>query len=216
VEIYKDSIQSQIYCNIRKEILDQNFKFGDQINPRKIAQANKISVTPVRDALLQLTTEGLVVNKERVGFFVRDFSIKDVIEIMEVRKMYEIYNLYDYFENIDRDELTRIYDNIKSDDIDKNDFYINDVSFHNLLVLSSNNRFLISEYERVKNLFALFIYYDTDYDHEAKKEHCEIIEYILNNKKDEAVEALKAHLDRVTKVIISSDHFKNIGQASSL
>lgn len=205
--IFKDSIQSQIYEFIRGEILEQNLKFSEQINPKKIAQDKGISVTPVRDALLQLAREGLVINRERVGFFVRNFSREDVIEIMEVRKMYEMYNLDQHFERIDRDGLAEIYKKIKDPKTKKDELYNSDSGFHDLLILSSNNQFLINEYERVKTLFVLFMYYDTTYDHEANEEHCTIIEAILNHNKADALNNLRTHLDRVEKVIISSSYF---------
>lgn len=210
--IFKDSIQSQIYDYIRGEILAQNFKFDEQINPKKIAQDKGISVTPIRDALLQLSREGLVINRERVGFFVRNFSREDVIEIMEARKMYELYNLDEHFQCIDRDGLTEIYNKIKDPKIDKGELYNYDAEFHDLLIQSSKNQFLINEYERVKSLFVLFLYYDTTYDHEANEEHCRTIEAILNHDKANALDNLRSHLDRVQKVILDSKYFNSAQQ----
>jgi DNA-binding GntR family transcriptional regulator len=207
VEIFKDSFQSQIYDFIKAEILEQNFKFGEQINPKVIAHDKDISVTPVRDALLQLTREGLVINKERVGFFVRNFTCRDIVEIMQARKMYELYNLHEQFDEINRNDLIKIYKKIKSPETKKSELYTLDAKLHDLFIVSSNNRFLRDEYERIKSFFVLFMYYDTSCDQEASQEHCRIIEAILNNEKTDAIKYLRAHLDRVEKVIISNDYF---------
>ena len=68
MKLVKDSISKQIYSIIKEEILLAKRKPGDQINPRKLADEFETSIMPIRDALNQLTSEGLVVRKPRVGF----------------------------------------------------------------------------------------------------------------------------------------------------
>ncbi len=209
--IFKDSFQSQIYDIVKNDILEKKFKFGEQINPKKIAEEHGISVMPVRDALLQLVNQGLVINKKRVGFFVRDFSRTEAIEIMEVRKMYELYGMGEFFESIDRKHLSEMYDKIKNDSkLSKSELYEIDFILHNSFILASNNQFLIDEYERVKNLFILFLYYDTTRDNEAREEHCNIIEAILNQDKVSSLTLLRNHLDRVKSVIVENGNFKEL------
>ena len=63
-----DTVNQQIYEIIKAMILDRKFKPGEKIDPKLIAAENGISLMPVRNALQQLTTQGLVITKQRWVF----------------------------------------------------------------------------------------------------------------------------------------------------
>lgn len=68
MDIIKDSITDQIYKVIKNKIILQNLKLGAQIDPKEVATEYNISVTPVRDALKKLESQGLVTRKTRWPF----------------------------------------------------------------------------------------------------------------------------------------------------
>ena len=157
MKIVKDSIMDQVYRIIKDKILLTELRLGEQINPREMALEFRVSVMPVRDALWKLVNEGLVVNKSRVGFFVRSFTRREIADIMEVRKLYELYCLENYFNNIDRkllaDYLERCDNNtglsrLAFDELDNN--------IHDLLIHASQNRYLEKSYHAVKNQIIIF------------------------------------------------------------
>jgi DNA-binding GntR family transcriptional regulator len=204
MSIYKKNYQNQVYDLIQKDILEQKLKLGEQINPKKIAEQHGISVMPVRDALLQLVSQGLVISKERVGFFVRQFSKKEVVDIMEVRKLFELYALRMSFERINRDEIKEIHSLIISGEkMSKDEFNELDVRLHDSFILASGNDFLISQYEGVRNLFKLFLYLDDTQNQVANEDHKRIVTAILNNDLDEALKQLEMHLNRVKDILIT-------------
>ena len=93
MSIIAKSITEQIYDIIKDKILLQEYKVGSKIDMNEIAEEHDISIMPVRDALKRLSSQGLVVNRSRVGFFVKEFSKQEISNIMEVRNMYETYCL---------------------------------------------------------------------------------------------------------------------------
>lgn len=203
--IVTTSFHSQVYEILRKQILQQKFKMGDQINPKEIAEEHGISVMPVRDALLKLVNQDLVTNKPRIGFFVREFSEIETKNIMELRKMYELNCLTEYFDFINRDELKSIYPKIcGAGEITREEFNELDSRLHNTFILASNNEFLINQYNKVRDLFILFQYLDSQRDEETNEEHKKIIESILDGDKQLATDCLKLHLDLVYKSIIDN------------
>ena len=74
MSINTSSVSKQVYDLIRSDILSRKLKPGDKIDTQGIAEANGVSAMPVRSALQQLAVNGLVVARERVGYFVRDYS----------------------------------------------------------------------------------------------------------------------------------------------
>lgn len=190
------SITEQIYNIIKEKILFQEYEIGSKIETKEIAEEYNISVMPVRDALKKLCSDELVVNKSRVGFFVRTFTEKEIDNIMELRRVLEIYCLDTYFEKINKKRLKDIYRNIKLiENYNKSDFARLDEEFHILIISSSNNNMVIKNYNNIKDIIVLCRHLDKKRIKYANEEHCRIIGSILFGKKQSAIEQLKIHLN---------------------
>ncbi|MDI3542649.1 MAG: hypothetical protein PWP57_252 [Candidatus Atribacteria bacterium] len=205
MKIVKDSISKQIYAIIKEEILLAKRKPGEQINPRKLANEFETSIMPIRDALNQLTTEGLVVRKARVGFFVRSFTQREAQDLMEVRKLYELYCLDKYFDRIDRKKLSDYLNrSLERIDISYKDreFDELDENIHDLIVKASNNSWLINGYNSIRNYIIVLKHLDIGRVQMAQKEHISLIEAILDGDKEKAKKTLEEHIQRVTEELI--------------
>lgn len=83
--ILSDHIASQL----RGAIINDQLKPGQRIVEREIAEAMETSRGPVRDALLLLEKEGLVVRYPHRGTFVTELSLEDAEEIYTLRQAIE-------------------------------------------------------------------------------------------------------------------------------
>ncbi len=201
--IIKDSISDQICDLIKNQIFIQDLELGDQIDTKKIAEKHNISIMPVRDALNKLESQGLVVRKSRVGYFVRSFTSKEVQEIMEARKMYELYSLEEHFEAIDRAKLREILEEIvKTISITRQQFDRLDDGLHNLIISASGNDFLINNYNQINDQIVLFRRLDKNRIQNATNEHQELIEAILRDDLESSRKILKNHIDLVTSSVL--------------
>ena len=192
-----------VYRIIKDKILLTELRLGEQINPREMALEFRVSVMPVRDALWKLVNEGLVVNKSRVGFFVRSFTRQEIAEIMEVRKLYELYCLDNYFDNIDPKRVARCLDRCsKLDSSSRRHFDELDEEIHDLLINASQNKCLRKSYKEVKNQIIIFRHLDKDRIPLANQEHKCLLQAILDGNKDEAIRVLRRHIKRVASAIL--------------
>ncbi|GEM_PF-531164 len=197
------SISDQIFKILKTEILHQKFELGEKIETRKLSDKYEVSVMPVRDALKKLAKCGLVEKKERVGFFVRSFEPYEIKEIVDVRKMYEAYCLQKYINNLNKNELENIYnDMLNYQNPPRNEFDRQDKKFHEFIINSSQNEFLIKEYSKIEDLIDLVRHLDRDRKKEALQEHKKIIESILEEDIQTAVSLLKNHINNVRDSII--------------
>lgn len=80
-----DSLVQIAYDAIRASILDGRFEPGEHIVETRVAAELDTSRAPIREALRRLQQEGLAVEKPRRGFFVRDITADDFIDIYNVR-----------------------------------------------------------------------------------------------------------------------------------
>ena len=194
--INKQSLTDQIYNMIKKDILNREIELGEQINTRKIADEQGISLMPVRDALRRLANEDLVENRPRVGFFVKNFSEKEINDILEVRKMHELYCLENYFYQIDREKLLSLRD--KFENVEPGYFTIYDNQLHKAIVYASQNKYLIDRYLKLVNHFTmLFSYLKNKRAEISEKEHVGLIDAILEGNKGKSYKILYRHLDSV-------------------
>ncbi len=83
------SLASLATQRIRQAITDGEFALGEMIPEESLAQAMGISRTPVREALNQLQTLGLVVVKPQRGSYVFSPTEDDIAAICEFRFMLE-------------------------------------------------------------------------------------------------------------------------------
>ena len=78
------------YEALRDSILAGELISGEVYNEMALAKELGISRTPVREALLELSTRGLVSFLPRRGVIVKRYTKRDVEEIFELRKAIEL------------------------------------------------------------------------------------------------------------------------------
>jgi DNA-binding GntR family transcriptional regulator len=74
----------RLRIQIEDEILAAHFKPGDRLDECKLAERYGTSRTPVREALRQLSSNGLVEIRPHRGAIVAKMGVQEVIEIFEV------------------------------------------------------------------------------------------------------------------------------------
>jgi len=77
-----------VYEEIRKKIIQNEILIQQTIYETKLAEQFNVSRTPVREALMQLVKEGLLVEKGR-GYKLPTLNISEVKKIYQVRKYLE-------------------------------------------------------------------------------------------------------------------------------
>ena len=110
MSIYR-SLKDIVYDYISEQISSGKLKPNESISEADIVAALEISRTPVREALMQLSSEGYIEHIPRRGFFTRELTLE------RVRNIYEIIgNLeglaavlaLEHPENIDLDAMRRL------------------------------------------------------------------------------------------------------------
>ncbi len=88
-EIPYSLMRSDIYAALRREILSCAIPPGAEIREAEFAERFSVSRSPVRDALLRLEAEGLVVISPRKGYRAAPISIADARDLFEFRAVLE-------------------------------------------------------------------------------------------------------------------------------
>jgi DNA-binding GntR family transcriptional regulator len=81
------SAQARVAEELRSAIISGELAPKSQVSEAALAAAHGTSRTPIREALKQLETEGLVRIVPRVGTFVTEPSWADIVELSQVKEM---------------------------------------------------------------------------------------------------------------------------------
>ncbi|MCD6551248.1 GntR family transcriptional regulator [Thermotoga sp.] len=198
-KIEVDLVRTKVYNLLKRMILNHELKLGEKLNVRELSEKLGISFTPVRDALLQLASEGLVKVVPRVGFFVTEVDEKFIRETIETRIMMEVFCLENYFESVARfQELLDIKEEIENVEksLKRDLFDDSDERLHKLFIKASGNELIISLYEKIWDRIDLVRHLNERYI-VSNREHKELIENILRGDREGAIEKLKEHLRNV-------------------
>jgi DNA-binding GntR family transcriptional regulator len=82
-------LKAEVYKIIKGGITHREFLPGTQLKESDLVRKLGVSRTPIREALNQLSKEGIIEIFPRKGAFVRDCSKEEVIEILLLREVLE-------------------------------------------------------------------------------------------------------------------------------
>ncbi len=85
------SLRERLYETLKEDILLNKYKPGAELQIDKLSQEFGVSTTPIREALVRLEGDGLVVSIPNRGVQVAPLSVEDVRNLYEVRRLLEPY-----------------------------------------------------------------------------------------------------------------------------
>lgn len=89
----KNTIASQLVDRLREAIVSGQLEAGSKINLQKARAVFQVSLSPLREALARLISDGLVTFEDNRGYRVAPTSLADLEEITSLRLEFEIYAL---------------------------------------------------------------------------------------------------------------------------
>ncbi|MBW5482569.1 GntR family transcriptional regulator [Streptomyces bambusae] len=85
--VTRNTLRQQIADALRDEVLAGRLPPGTEFTVKQIAEQYEVSATPVREALVDLSAQGLLESATYKGFRVRVFSVADFRGMVEARSL---------------------------------------------------------------------------------------------------------------------------------
>lgn len=205
------------YEAILEKILSFDVAPGATISDSQLAEELKMSRTPVREAMVRLTVEGLIEQGES-SMFVKPMTATDIRELLEVRdalesKAVELIMAKGGVSAENRAQLLYWNDQMRHH-VEHNNFALNfqaDDQFHRLLISCADNSRL-NEYANQLRLQIHRVRWLTiiqpDYL-SSVEEHQAIIDALSGGDTAVALEAIKAHIRHASEnfhAVIHDEH----------
>lgn len=202
-EIVKANLSEQVYDVLRDMLLDGKYAFGERLLDFQIARDIGVSRTPVREALLRLEEDGLLVSAPGGAKRVVTPTEKDVRETFEIRGLLETFALTSVLRQYSRDELMALCDELAAIEVamqgaSGKQFAVLDNKFHDRIVRSAGNSRLAKIWESIQTqvlLFRVCSASNRERVEAAKKSHSQIISAMRMGRETEAVRLLAEHID---------------------
>lgn len=202
------------YESLHRSILSGRLKVGSLHNEMKLARELGISRTPVREALLELASRGLVEILPRKGIRVKLFTEKDVHEVFQIREIMEV----GLVESVVKQgcagrlsDLKAVLERQQSEADKGNDqgFLMADRLFHSTLCQLADNSRLSVILENLRDLIHVMgaeaLLQKGRFD-EVVAEHREICQYLEMGNAEEARVSVIRHLLRSKNAVLEQYH----------
>jgi len=201
------------YRGIKKMILSGQLSPGNKLVHEDLAEALKVSRTPVREALERLYQEGFVTRQPRRGFYVGAIAKDEARELYDAREAMEMHAL----------SMALASGSISRGAISELSVYVErytallragslkervlvDVLFHLKLAGLSGNRYLVrllaQTFERI-TLKRRLEGYRSDRGHQAAEEHARLLQLLRQNNGKEALKLLHRHIQEARDSLLS-------------
>lgn len=201
--IKKVNLRDQVYEYIKKGILSQEFKRGDNINLDELSRKLGVSNTPIRESINLLVKEGLIEYKQNNGFFVINPDKQTVNEILQV-VFFMVVAAYRFCCRSDRIDATipKLEANLQKQKelLEKGDALgYSEITqlFERCIIEGVGNKMLISEYDGKLTILSFISTYYSDNHIETLKfkcsQHEEILSLIKQKKMEEAILKMREH-----------------------
>lgn len=186
-------LRTEVYEYLRSELIAGNLKPGMFISMNKLMKTLGISRTPLRDALLQLQSEGFVRFLPQRGIQISELSQNDIENLYEILGALESQILVSVFDKITPEiigEMTQknqeMLDNISDEAINK--YFDFNVAFHQVYISMSTNTPLRNLIETVRQ--RLFVFGKKDWSRKMRElNHSEHVEFLTLLKKGNAIQS---------------------------
>ena len=150
------SLKESAYSLIKQKLLSLEFAPGTRIREDLIAEEIAMSRTPVREAINQLVSEGLLRSVPRKGLFFIELTTEEIVDLIDVRGALESLAIAKCIDKIDEKGLKRLEgiieraeESLRQEDYKKcNDL---DSLFHQKIAQSTGNQKLILYLQEIED-----------------------------------------------------------------
>jgi len=192
-------IREQIADQLRSDIIAGRLAPDTKLNEQQLAARFDVSRGPIRDVILQLSKEGLLVTKSNVGASVNQMLMPDMQQLMvDIRIKIEVFavrQLKNQLDDTDFDSLETIIKKFKGafEQKDYTEVTKADIEFHKYLVEKAGGQELVNMWYPIV-LRMRMNYKRIDTTKEGVNEHKAIIQTLRDNDIKAAVAAVKANI----------------------
>ncbi len=211
----KGSLRERAYTHIQRKIASGELKPYSPVSEQILAQQLGMSRTPIREAIGQLTAEGLLEQTANRGTLVVQFNRQDIVDLYELREALEVYSVSKVARSPVRpgdlkrwqdivDEILILKEELERsgkaalDSEQMHRFVASDLTFHSLLMRLAANHRMLKVVNDTRLLIRIFSINRPGYDapklEQIHHQHSAIIQAVAKHNPEIATQLLTDHI----------------------
>ncbi len=204
------SLKEKAYDILKELILTGRLEQGKLHNEKRLAEVLGVSRTPVREALLELSREGMVSFVPSKGVKVLKITPKQVQEVFELRRIIEGYIIKSISKQLTPVDLKKIEKILSKQDRSASkdeelSFIEMDKEFHLFMASKMGNKQIEAILQNLRDqihLMGIRAIKDQSRSQQVLKEHQKIFSALKKKDAKRAHEELIKHLNNTEKILI--------------
>lgn len=198
------SLTEVVEDKIRQMIVSGDLEFGEQITETRLSEMFKLSKTPIREALLRLSSgERLVEAKPRCGTFIFSLTEKEISDISTLRIMLEQGAIRAAMKANRAALLVDLGKNLKASEclwekIDLAVYRSLDHGFHRLFLIHADNPYLLDTYRMISTKVLAMrnrLTFSQEYVRKSIAEHRDIVQALCGDDLEQACGIVEKHIN---------------------
>lgn len=206
----KNSLKETTYQLLKEKIIDCVYPPRSIINEVQLANELELSRTPIREAISKLELDGFVKVLPKKGIYVSDITLNDVIQVFQTRVEIEPIALHLAASRLPMAELVSFCQKFNEPVADIQNSFRLDTAMHLFIIEHCGNQYIIDMMRRVFEENTRIIISSKQNQtqiHDAKEEHLEILNLLIDGKYVEAEKRMREHIATCRKYAL--DFFYN-------
>lgn len=203
------SLKELAYDNLKELIITGMLESGRLHNEKRLAEALGVSRTPVREALLELSREGMVAFVPGKGVEVCKLTSRQVREVFEIRRIIEGYIIKKIAGQLTAEDIQALDDKLNAQEkmlgsAERQAFIEYDKQFHLYLASKIGNQQIESILDNLRDQIHLMGIRAVEEDFRMKQvieEHRAIFSGLKEENPQKAYDALITHLENTERII---------------
>jgi DNA-binding GntR family transcriptional regulator len=212
------SLSEKAFSLLKKAIISGELLPDEVLPEEKLAKDLGISRTPIREALMQLAMEGLVMMQKGRPARVATFTIEESLQFIELRRVLEIYNIEKIASMADEKLISELKENVNQQlkavaNDDYQEFLELDREFHLILASRNDNKKMGEMIHQMNNgVNRAFLILSNTVQSSAKdacEEHLKLIQALESKDVALSSEYMIEHMNNVEKRFV---HYYSEGE----
>ena len=212
--IERSSLAVEVAQKLRLEILTGSIKPGEKLYEQDLSSLMKTSRGPVRDALIQLEHEGLVVREPNRTATVVCMTAEDVEEVSSLRLCLEQLSLRYVINKAKDEDIARLEDSVQrlraclKQHFNLAEAVDLDLQFHEEFVRASKHKHLLAMWQSIKMQIWFLIFTRNSFNYRefeaALKNHEDLLVAVRDRDLLRGTGIIQRHEERAYKRLITS------------
>lgn len=188
------------YATLRKDIRVGDLQPGERVTLKRLSAHLGMSLTPVREALNRLESEGFVVHDPHRGTFISELTAERIEQVYRLRCVLEPMAVRLAGERATADDLTHLHELVVACDEAKTPLEIveNNEDLHLAIYRLSGDALLVGFIDQLwagMPYPSLGLYGSSSRVGQSSEEHHRIVDAMAEGRLEDAAEAMRGHIE---------------------